>query len=38
MERYEKDKVMLTKMAQTIGTNTLIEIPNMNTVKQAKVK
>ena len=28
MERYEKDKVMLTKMAQTIGTNTLIEIPN----------
>ena len=28
MERYEKDQVMLKKMAQTIGTNTLIEIPN----------
>ena len=27
-ERYEKDKVMGTKMEQTIGTNTLIEIPD----------
>jgi hypothetical protein len=28
MERYEKDKVIAKKMEQTIGTNTLIEIPD----------
>ena len=28
IERYEKDKVMAKKMEQTIGNNTLIEIPD----------